>query len=238
MSEVVEKNIFDLGSDCLANIFKYLCMKDLISVKKAAAGFHDAVFTRFREIGEVSLDWFGSAEEIRAFFRSMPFKLRKLDLYLPHAMTQIEKAEYLSSVFTEVDVTNVTHLIMNGFKDYAFFRKFMRKFRNVRSYTIYANSIQEVNVGLQSFVTGTLEEIEIHKVERSFGGPKISRYIRGFYNFIEMLKKHGSRLRVFKLYGDIFSDDSDFIQRFISTFSEFAPNLESFILHFCRRYPV
>lgn len=80
MGEIEKTNVFDLKTDCLSTIFKYLQFEDLIALKEASSGFHDAVLTSLREIGEISLSDFESVNETKAFFRDMPFKLRKLDM--------------------------------------------------------------------------------------------------------------------------------------------------------------
>lgn len=218
MSGIERKTIFDLCSDCQAEILKYLSSKDLISLKNAAAGFHDAVWARFRRNGEVSLHDFKSIEETRAFFRDMPFKLRKLNVHDEYFETD-DSLGFLK----EVDLGSVTHLAMETAKveDPVCFKEIMGKLCNVRSLTLHARNIIEANMYLDSIEAGTIEEISIIKSDFSSQSGVRSQ-------FLTTLRKHGSRLRVFKLIGLNYPQS---FQQVVDTLVESAPNLESLTLY-------
>lgn len=226
MSGTGKKTVFDLNTHCLAEIFKYLKYRDLMALEKASAGFHDAVLTTFRAIGEISLESLGSIEQLRAFFRGMPFKIRKLDLIFYDVTEEAMRTEYLPIVLSEVDLSNVTHLSMFGFEDLVFFKEIMSRFRNVRSIDLFTYRLEHMNIMLDSIAA--LEEISI--LARVCKSPGIGRWneARGSSKFSKMLKKHGPRLRAFELMGQFFCDNKRFQQLVINILSEFAPNLESF----------
>lgn len=244
MSEMQAKIILDINTHCLAEVLKYLSFEELMSLKKIAKGFHYAIATSL-QLRVISLKSFGSMKETKAFFREMPFTLRKLDMTLGEigeSMGEASKIKYVSRVLKEVELRNVTHLTMEVPRDHRFIRRIMGRFRNVHSITLYSERIDEISVGLESLATATIEEMSLIAIS-----PRELKVVNGFMNlnpqpqlyevrdaannFLTMLQKHGSRLRALELNGEFFTNDTAFNQLVIDVLAKSTPNLESFKLH-------
>lgn len=236
MSGIEKKTIFHLGIDCLEKILKYLSFEDLISLKETSAGFHHAISINLQNRWIV-LRNFESIEKAKAFFREMPFELRKLDMTLRLFRDQEDfRKECLSSVLKEVQLSNVTHLSMDGFSDHAFYKDLMRNFRELRSISLDVGNIEDVNVGLESIAAGTIEKIKIVQGEYLIHQSVYDNWwdeagAGGASKFLLMLQKHGPRLREFELRGKEKVSLNGFIQHIVNTLSESAPNLKSFKLN-------
>lgn len=225
------KTLCDLSSDCLAEILKYLCFEDIIAVKETATSFHDGVSISLREGKEISLDSFGSVGMARAFFRDIPFQIKKLDIASVGEAYRAFRTEYLSIVLNAIQLENVTHLITDSLGDHRFLRGIVDKFRNIRSIALCGMEVEEINIWLGSMEAETVEEISILDFVHKFrfrSGAVIDNSCC-YDIFLGMLRKHGSRLRSFEL--DLRKLPSSHVcllaQSVINILADFAPNLET-----------
>lgn len=222
----------------MAEIFKYLNFKDLISLKKLSTEFHHAIVISLRaEVREVSLRCFGSVEETKAFFRDTPITIVKLDMAFSRGMGEVSKTKFLSRVLNGVELGNVTDLAIDGLKNHAFFKQIMAKFTSVRSITLNGR-IEEINIGMESIAATAIEEISINALSNMHLGMFNSYELTGVTKFRRWLRKHGPSLRAFAINGDFSESDLPLIHIILTTLSAYAPNLESFKFHSDNNYVV
>lgn len=247
MSHIEEKTILDLNDDCLAAIFQYLDFEDLVDLKEATTAFHEGISLSLKTPKVISLRSFDSEDTAISFFRDIPFQIRKLDMALFHEIDEGSRNEYLSNVLNEIDLSNVTHLTMNGFEfeNSLFLKEILSTFRNVRSITFDNTKIKEIIIWLELIEAERIEELTLIKARLCPDEPFPDNNMlesSGFYKLLAKLRKHASSLRVFQFYGLCFRERkieinflynilAVFKQRLIEILSECAPNLEVLTLH-------